>query len=358
MQPRASKFAWGCLYALAALLVAYFFLHYNGSIVDTLAYYPKADFQKMVNGTADKPYVGRMLVPNIIHIVDQITPSGVQQAFSSIFISRALFGEFEASAYQRAGIFPFTVAVYLVLVPLMFFGIGLGARAAFREIYGQGGTMANGAGVLFVLAIPLWFRYIAYMYDPMTILLGTWIIYSVFKRRHWLTIILFILACLNKETAPLYLPFILFVPIRDYLKDKRQSDLFASIILGVVLAIAAALIQVFRRSYFEGNPSSWTESHWQDHQMIVFQEYTFSVLYAAVVMTAMLYLACRDWRTKPVALRFGMLTVLIPLFIASLVWGYLDETRALFDAWPFVALLGLPTLFQLLQFRPAEPSAA
>jgi hypothetical protein len=331
------KVAWGGLYLYAAWLVAYFFLHFGG-----VNFYPAASMDAMVAGTASKPYIGRMLVPFVMRGIDAGSPQPVRDAVQAAFTNEDFLPDFYKYTVNP-GEFPFNLAVFYVLAVAMYAGVAFGGRAAFISVFGQRGFVANLAGLLFLIAVPLWFRYICYIYDPMTVLLATWMLVAAVRTNLWVFAILFILACFNKETAPLAIPVVLYASSKKYHR-------YVTFGYGAFLVVAAVLVQAVRTGLYDqpGIRGSWTEQHWADHQMNLFTHFQMSLLYSFVVLGTLLWLALWRFKEKPMILRVGFFFTFIPLFLASIPFGFIDEIRALYDAYPYVMLLGMPTLLGLL----------
>jgi len=332
VQPVARKLAWGAAYFYVACMVAYVFIHFGG-----LNFYPRASFDLMLSGKADKPYVGRMLVPQTINWINEQSPDGLKQTVANVIGSDYFLPDYYGVPKDPIQ-FPYAVTILLIFAALMYTGIAFGGRAAYIAVYGNAGPIANLVGLLYLLAVPLWFRYTGYIYDPMTILLATWILYAATKSNIWLCCVLFILACCNKETAPLLLPVIGY-------GIWRKRGIPIAVGSCVALLIAAVLIQLHRLDEFSANGGLWTEPHWLDHQVSLVTQYTMSFLYAFAVMAAFLWLALKNFKQKPMILRVGLCCTLIPLFLASIPFGFVDEIRALYDSYPFVTLLAIPTAF-------------
>jgi hypothetical protein len=330
------RVAWGVLYLYAAWLVAYFFLHFGG-----VNFYPAASMDRMIAGTADKPYIGRMLVPFVMRGIDAASPQPVRDVVQGIFSNEDFLPDFYH--YKDNPDQSFNIAIFYVLAVLMYVGVAFGGRAAFISLFGQRGLVANLVGLLFLLAVPLWFRYICYIYDPMTVLLATWMLVAAVRTNLWMFGILFVLACFNKETAPLAIPVILYASSQRYHR-------YVTLGFGAFLVVVAVLIQAVRTGLYDqpGFGGSWTESHLEDHQSLILSHFQMSLLYSVIVLGALLWMALTGFKSKPMILRVGFCFTFIPLFLASIPFGFIDEIRALYDSYPYVMLLGMPTLLGLL----------
>ena len=59
-------------------------------------------------------------------------------------------------------------------------------------------------------------------------------------------------------------------------------------------------------------------------------------------------LIARGWKRKPIFLRHALILCLSPLLALSLFFGYVEEVRSYYEAFPFLFLLILPTLMDFL----------
>ena len=334
MKPIARKVAWAAVYLYAGCLVTYLFLHFGG-----LDFNLRVPFDEMVNGTAAKPYVGRMLVPMIIHGIDTFSPDGLKSAVISVFISKFFLPDFQGFTGYEPNLF--TTCVFIILAVAMYAGAAFGGRAAFIALYGKQGFVANVVGLLYVLCIPLWFRYNNYIYDPMTILLVTWILYAAARGNVWLCCVLFAFACVNKETAILLLPVIVF----GIYKTRHR---YVALGAGLGLFVVYVLVQAYRSGHFDANKGAWLEPHLGYHQASLLSDFPVSFFYALFVMVVLFWLALSGIRRKPFILVLGLGCTFLPLFIGSIFYGYVDEIRALYDSYPFLLMLAMPTALALL----------
>jgi hypothetical protein len=266
------------------------------------------------------------------------TPDSVKDVMQSAFTSENFLPDF----YNRSR-YSFRIAFFYILAVLMYAGVAFGGRAAFISVYGRGGFVANLVGLLYLIAVPLWFRYICYIYDPMTVLLATWMLVTAARANVVWFAAVFLLACVNKETAPLALPVLLYAMSRRYHR-------YTVVGVGLGLLVAALFIHSFKMGFFDRPEvgGSWTEYHLNDHLPVLVTHFFMSFLYSFVVMGTLLWLTLTNVRRKPTILIVGFCFTFIPLFLASIPFGFVDEIRALYDAYPYVMLLAMPTVLALL----------
>jgi hypothetical protein len=74
------------------------------------------------------------------------------------------------------------------------------------------------------------------------------------------------------------------------------------------------------------------------------------------VVAVLWLLTAYGWARKPVFLRKGLLITLIPLVFLALFFGYVDELRDYYEAFPFLFLLWLPTIVEVFGPSPGRES--
>jgi hypothetical protein len=310
----------------------------------------------MVDGSGYRPYVGRMLVPMMVDGLVRATPEAVKNAEIKVLTSSEFDIDFLHGDWLRKRNFPFDIT-YLYFVSLaLFLGFAWGGKATYEALYGIHGVESRIAGLLLLLAFPLWAHGLSLFYDPMTIFLGIWLLYAVVKKAPWLCVVLIVLACMNKETGALYVPVVLFGLWTHYRQSKKVDDLYYVILVGVVSVVSVVLIQVYRVNHFANNPGTWMEHHWADAQRVLFTKYWATTIHEWLVMGIMLTFAFLGWKSKPSLLKVGTICVFIPLVAASIVFGRFFEIRALYDAFPILGMMAIPTAINFLQGRVPQRS--
>src|SRR5205814_1395434 len=199
--------------------------------------------------------------------------------------------------------------------------------------------------------LPLFFLpYARYLYDPGTLLLWALALLWVAERRRlriWL--LLPLLAC-HKETTLLLPPL---VALREWNHSPRGRVVA---VLALQLAVVAG-IRLWIGSLYAGNPGGVVlrvgPSHLRELATTMFRRPPYMF-----VIVAMLWALVRSgWRDSPVFLRHALAFVLLPLVLLALVFGYLDEVRAFYEAWAIVFLLTIPAAVSLLGGSPARARA-
>src|SRR2546423_2515397 len=156
--PNARSFRWAWLSVLlvASLIVTHSFAHFTG-----LEHSYRASLEMMVDGTAYRPYAGRMLIPMMIRGIESATPQFALDVIWAIFSHNGLHPEFLP--------FNFHEFIFECLAVICIFLSAIYARRCYAIAYRASIIESSVAALLYILGIPLWFRYYNYIYDPATI---------------------------------------------------------------------------------------------------------------------------------------------------------------------------------------------
>ena len=147
--------------------------------------------------------------------------------------------------------------------------------------------------------------------------------------------IVFILGCLNKETAIL-LTLLYAVHYRQRM-DKAEFKKLLLLQVFIFLFIKSMLTVIFIH-----NPGTVVEFHLFDHNLQLLGLYPAKTIalwmgIAAVVMTLLFH----HWSDKPQFLRDGI-WICIPLVCCILLFGFVDELRDYYEIYPIIILLVFP----------------
>ncbi len=290
-------------------------------------YYYRARFLDMLNGRAWRPFVTRALLPTTVRGIVAIAPPELQQgAADAVARTPGLRTAFKVLGWEASAAFVYAIACVLMWLALC--GFAAAATALAVEAGGLPDTplMRGALALAALLGLPLFFRYASYIYDPAQLALFTTALLLIARRNLRAFAAVFALACINKETAVLLIPLAAYA-WRGRLPRRRLAGFVVG--LGAVyLAIRLALAWAFRN-----NPGSLLEFHLLDHNLALLSApwNIGGILLAAALAFLLLY----RWRDKPVFLRVGLAGTLLPLAGMAVFFGYLDEWRGYYEAYPF-----------------------
>ncbi len=326
------------LYILISALITVAFVIYPG-----IDLYGAALFPDMVYGKAHKPYVYRILLPTIVRVATEITPAIVEEKVESAFTGSLSAQRFiKMLGWENEYIYEY--ALMLILIFVCFIGSALMLRHLIKIFYDFPDFVADFAPVGAIMALPIYFRYCSYIYDPGAFFLFTLGIALIMKRRYLLYYLVFILATLNKETSIL---LVALFYLREGSEMPRSRLALHLVFQGLIWIAIKALVMIL----YADNPGMPFEFHLFDHNLILFL-HPLAFFYFIAVVAFHLPLLIYGWKHKPVFLRRGMIVTLVPLLSLAFVFGFIDELRVYYEALPFVFLLSLPTIVRIFGLMP------
>jgi len=234
----------------------------------------------------------------------------------------------------------YTYGIYTLLSILCLLGWLFSMRALIASQYpDMPGFVSDLAPVIGALIIPvLFFRYVSFIYDPMTLFMFAFCFYLIATRRYLPYALVFPLAVLAKSTA-IVLPLVLIV--RDFKSgDRRHLALLTAYQIAVFIGVSLLL-----RDLFGDNPGGEIVNQIRNNLQVGLTAGVYVKSLTPMLPLALL-MAFR-WRTKPAFLRWSFLVVAIPLLGASLLFCALGEMRDYYEVYPLALLLAIPSAVEV-----------
>lgn len=307
-------------------------------------------YMNMVEGTAWKPFVTRALLPWTVKQLSRgITPEFRQSVDEFFYGSEELTAIVFRHRYNREHLAE--IAIGLVLIYACFVGFGLSLRYLFREIYEAPFWVGDLVAIAGLVCVPAMYQYGNYIYDIPLLFLFT-LGLALMARGQWIAYaIVFALGCVNKETTIL-LTWIFLIHYRDGRRmDWLQFRTLAFLQIALWIAIRAA-IQFHFRENMGGHLKIRIE-----HNLWALENIKWS---AAPVVGIVIASVFAYWGKKPLFLKHA-LTIMIPLLVLTWFFGWIEETRDYYEAYPVVVVLCAGTVGTLLarwKKRSSRPAAA
>jgi hypothetical protein len=311
-------------------------------------------FESMVDGTANRPYVYRQLLPTIANWIDAQLPQPIKDRLFSEFVGQPpqfLTHPFDSIVFQNRTYF----LRYLITYFGTFFFAWLAVWMMFLvcRTLGYDPPTAAFSAVIVILLIPYFMSRGGYFYDYPELAFIALAVWIALKFDWWWLIPLVALATWNKES------FLFFTPALYPLVRQRSSRISALAGIGLFAVVSGAVYLVIR-SYFQHNPGAAAVEHlmmqlrYMRHPSDMFTpEWTYGVLMLrgfnplSIVLTGVL--AWRGWRFLPNFMQSHAkiaAVINIPLY---LVLGYPAEVRALSMLYVPLLLLLASSLTQWSQ---------
>ncbi len=307
-------------------------------------------FERMLDHTAERPYVYRVLSGEVIKRAARLIPKHLSEERR-----RWLLEESPLLQYRRPGegwslekSKHWHVAYFYLFVTLL--AALFAARVLTHRVCGVTPLFADLAPAVAALFLPLTFHLGGYFYDFPEFLLMLLCLLSLVKWRPLWFYPLFVIAILNKESNALLVTF--FVALMWERLPRRQLLLHAAAQLGIGAAIVWMLRMAFLGSagaqglfllplnvLFWFRPASYV-------MFITPYAPLIPVPQGANLISLLLvaFLVLWEWRRKPAELKRLLLlpaVFVLPLFY---VFGMMDEIRNLSLLFPALYLLGCHTV--------------
>ena len=290
-------------------------------------HYKPSKFEDMVYGKAWKPFVYRALLPTSVRVISAPVPQSIRTSLSEMVDE----SESYQNLFTKLGWEKELFVEYFVAMVLMFFslwGFAIALRHLFTLFYDSFPFLPNLVSILALLGLPTMFQYASFLYDFPSLILYTLGLIFLYQQDWKKFLILYPVACLNKETTIL-LTFIYFI----YFRHKLRGDHFYKILF-IQLTIFA-VVKVFLFVIFKENPGTFVEFHLFDHNLGLLSGYDLSLAFAVLGLIMLVYY---KWLEKPLFIR-TTLWALVPLVFLTLFLGYLDELRDYYEVYPTVIIL-------------------
>jgi hypothetical protein len=293
-------------------------------------------FRDMLDGTAFKPYVYRVLVPMLLRCVNLLSPHSIEN-----FVNQ------ELSKY-----FPYFIDHYHVDPDLAYLGVWsvvfylisllIYCRLLYLggyHIVGLPRAQAAITPLLGLLMLPPFFRQ-GYIYDLPQLALFSACLYLMFRQKWGLYFLLFALLCLNKETSII----ILFVYLATYVDKHASRSLF---IVSLLHLFIYGTIRLLLEQVFQNNHGVSMQIHIIDQVKVFLEIWNFGALSQLI---AALFIITYKWENKSVFLRRSLILA-APLTLLFMVGGSPGEYRVFYEVVYVVTLLTFHSITAAWQSR-------
>ncbi len=306
------------IWLLALFVLGAFFL------ISDVNHQPKATFADMLDGTAHRPYVTRLLVPQTAQAVSAFLPrearSGLAAWVDGGPVGYAL--DWIAVGHDRT--------LELGVVALLLYGSLVGFTYALRRLaLDLGLAHVNRLALLALAGLVLFFQH-GYIYDFPALALWTLLFLTIAEARWGLFLGCTALAALNKETALLLPGF--WLAYGWFLGNERKGMPYWQLFfaqLAIVLPIYALISWLHRT-----NAGGLVEFNWRVHAA----SYAAAPTSIALIVAGLAAILLLAWRDAPSLLR-GASALFLPLSALYLFFGWPYEFRVFYEVYPILVLL-------------------
>ncbi len=304
--------------------------------------WPGSALPEMVDGTAGRPYVQRILLPSIVRAVVAVVPIRTQRRLGRQLVqaghplaSRTL----DALEWDQRRVFEYIVAAAIAYGCLVAFPFAV--RELHAVAHGARGIDSHLAGLASILGLPLTFQQGGHpFYDPATLVLWATSLRLIASPHRWPYYIAFTLATLNKETAiVLVLVFALY-----WAGGLERIALHIGGQVGVWLMIRGAIWWAYHM-----NPGPMFMANAESNLILMVSR----VPWPHYALLGLMLLTASSLGREPRLIRASFCAV-GPFVVAYLLVGRFGEVRFFYEVWPVVAILATDTVLRIVARRLKE----
>lgn len=265
---------------------------------------PRFALGKILDGSADKPFVYRRLLPEIANIVEGSTPPKIVNTIAENYY----FGPFRY--YSKSSILKNVTNDYKfkwILIYWMSFGCLFASLFLIRSILltvGVGNSVAILAPCVFCLCIPIIQTVGGYYYDFSELMFMSLAFFAAIQNRLLLLLPIVVLATLNKESFLFYLPTL--YPFLHISNSKLKNWLYFTFIISV-----SASVSFWIKSLYANNAGSVAEFHFYEN----LRNY----------LNPLTYLQFDDSYGLITPRGLNILNLILILFLVKTAWKHFDE---------------------------------
>jgi hypothetical protein len=290
----------------------------------------RVKLQRYLDGTAHRPFIYRVLVPSMIHVLTATIPDSVVRPIADRVMG-PLFPQSMDSSADRVAHFYLAAILVLSLV-----GYAVMAGRLYNRLF-PGSRHPEVIPVSFLaLLLPFVAGTVAHIYDFTGLLLMAALLYAIASHRHWLFLVLFTVSCFNKETT-----VFAAIAYACYFVDRMPYKAFLPMVLaqGVVFS----LIYFGLHHHYAGNPGKGLEN-WTAEQLAFLGRRSFADYLSWL---GGILLVAYHWPDKPLVMRRSI-WMLVPNVCLALTFAYPGEVRNLYESVPLVSLFVVRNIQELV----------
>lgn len=289
---------------------------------------PESNLPSMINGTANKPYVYRVLLPLSIGLIKKGIPLPVWDRLEDGINKVVPSSKIESLLHWKTDFLSeYLIALFLIYLSLLGFTFALKYLLTINYLTSEIVTeMVPACALLFIPGFLGYYH--GYIYDFPSLFLFTLGLIFLKKSKWNYFYLIFLLGNLNKETI-----ILLTLIFAIYEKGRIETVSYLSHLslqLGIFVLVRLCLLFIFR-----DNPGSTVEFHFFDNIIFLLQPYRFTkILTWMLIIVGIFY----NWSLKPRFLKQAVI-IIVPLLLLTLFLGWIIELRDYYEAFPICFLL-------------------
>ncbi len=322
----------------------------------------------MFDGTAERPFVYRQLLPSMANLIEQATPDHISQGFQNWLAKdpakhNMIYRYFPNAKDSAASSYSLRYyALYGLSFGSLFLAI-FALRALCREL-NPDLPAATLAALTFVLILPLMLTEGGYFYDMPELLFMALAVLMVIRGQIWWLVAVTELATFNKES------FLFFV-LTLYPFLRARFSLRQTVLIELLLLAIAAAINLVVKLHYAGNIGEPVQSQLVEHLLWLMKPssyFAFEVNYGVpmpkgfnIVHFILLGILVRNgwhYMTPTVRQHFWIALVInLPLFLAFCYEGELRNLSMLYMTLVILMSINISQCLQRYSSHPADSAA-
>ncbi len=315
------------LYCWVSCLVMYcIFLRASNHDQLTEKSFDTCSYTELVTGQSREPFVYRKLVPFTIQAIAWLTPSHVKVRITEHLNQNSFLKKMHWQTNHG-----YEVLLAFILIGCLLFFLCFVYRYSFKRIYRFPQWFADMAPAVGLMLTPLFIMdHHAKIYDIATLFCMALSIPLIYLRRHTAFYLVFIVACINRETAVLLT--VLFISREIKLMNLPILFRHGLIQLSIWIVIRTGIVTCFKIS--TGSPFAMPLLD-IGRYLSMNPTHTIYFCFLAMMFTVTVL---HSWHNNPLFCRIGFLAVGIPFLAANVIFAILTEMRTYFEIVPFLVL--------------------
>jgi hypothetical protein len=292
----------------------------------------------MLDGSAFKPYIYRVLVPTLLRCIEFMSPDAVEN-FVNLELNERFpyFINHYHISPDLAYLGVWSVAFYLISLLIYCRLLYLGGY----HIVGLSRTQAAITPLLGLLMLPPFFRQ-GYIYDLPQLALFSACLYLMFRQNWRLYFVIFSVLSFNKETSII----ILFSYVACFIDKHSVRKL---LVVSLLHIFAYGAIRLLLEWIFQNNPGVSMQVHIIDQVKFYSEIWNFGTI---IQLMGASFILIYQWNSKSVFLRRSVILA-APLAFLFMVGGSPGEYRVFYEVVYVVTLLTFHSITAAWQVAPA-----
>ena len=284
-----------------------------------------------IQGTLRRPFVYRTLLPTVANALTSVTPAGLQQLITQLFLPGGIISSSSPYAIlaiiNPTSLYPAVLVIAMMCTSLVVYGFTL--QKLYLRFFSGNRIIALIIAVLGLVAIVPFIDANAKLYDFPVLALNALCLLYMYERKWVKYLICFGLACINKETTFLQIGLLLLAYHANPQDRSYRNIILLQIAMYIdILAIIHHVYAANEGFNFYFRPEAIAAMMFRD-------------LHSPVHILSIILLYCsisNRWVEIPLVLRqsLWLLPVIICLYYLC---GRMLEYRVFYDVFPYLTLM-------------------